>query len=968
MLEGPSPGRVLSVTAAASKASGAKASGPGAFETKAPDSQAPYPEAHVVDVALKDGSSLHIRPVSADDADAIKRFLDGLSPESIGFRFFGSPNLEWVAKWSVDMDYCDRYALVASTGPSQAIVAHGAYMRLDGERAEVAFVVGDEWQGKGIATIMLAHLAAAAEEHGISRLLAEVLPHNRRMIDVFRQSGFPVEQHDGLDSIEIELPTAMSEQTLELFDERDRQAAVAAVRSFLEPVGVAVVGASGRRRTIGGELWHNLAQGHFGGELYAVNDKARTVQGARAYATIAQVPGQVDMAVIAVPARHVTQVARECALTGVRALLVISSGFGETGASGEERQRELLSICRDSGMRLVGPNCLGVLNTAPEVSLNATFAAGSPQGGRIGFLSQSGGLGIAMIEGAGRLGLGLSSFVSVGDKADISGNDLLQYWEHDPNTDVILLYLESFGNPRRFARIARRVGARKPIAAVKSGRSTAGARAGASHTGALVAASDVTVDALFEQAGVIRTDTVHELFDVAALLSAQPIPRGGRVAIVTNAGGPGILCADACQAQGLDVVELDRGVRRRLTAFLDPQASLGNPVDMIASASAESYRRTIELLAGAGVCDAVLAIFVPPLVTEARDVARAIHAAAAGAGEVAVAAVFMTDELSRASVEEGLVGRAPVRAGGGRKGLGRDKEAIDAEELARGEGRRVPMFDFPEDAARALAHASKYGRWRERPPGKLVRPAGLRPAAAAAIVARGVAGGGGWLGAREVGALLRCYGLPLVKTRTARTPREAAAAAEALGVPVALKAIAAGLLHKSDAGGVLLDLDGPEAVRAGAEEIKRSVGRAGHKLEGFLVQPMVKAQVELLMGVVHDESFGPILACGAGGTRAELLGDVAVRITPLSDLDAAEMLRSLRTHALLEGYRGAPPCDVVALEGMLLRLSALVGDHAEIAELDANPVAVGPDGALILDARVRVGASSPRKPQPSLRG
>jgi acetate---CoA ligase (ADP-forming) len=946
--------------------------------TEGPKTEASYPRAHVVDVALKDGSSLHIRPVSAEDVPAVKRFLDELSPESIGFRFFGSPNLEWVTKWSVDVDYCDRYALVASTGLDQAIVAHGAYMRLSPERAEVAFVVGDAWQGKGIATIMLAHLAAAAEEHGISRLMAEVLPHNRRMIDVFRQSGFPVEQRAGGDSIEIELPTAMSEETLELFDERDRQAAVAAVRGFLEPSSVAVVGASGRRRTIGGELWHNLCQGHFDGELYAVNDKSRTVQGARAYRTIAELPGQVDLAVIAVPARHVTQVARECALTGVRALLVISSGFGETGALGGQRQRELLSICRESGMRLIGPNCLGVLNTAPEVRLNATFAAGSPKAGTIGFLSQSGGLGIAMIEGAGRLGLGLSSFVSVGDKADISGNDLLQYWEHDPHTDVILLYLESFGNPRRFARIARRVGARKPIAAVKSGRSTAGARAGASHTGALVAASDVTVDALFEQAGVIRTDTVHELFDVAALLSAQPVPKGSRVAIVTNAGGPGILCADACQARGLEVVELEESVRKRLACFLDPQASLGNPVDMIASASAESYRRTIELLAAEGVCDAILAIFVPPLVTEAKDVACAIHAAAAGAGEVAVAAVFMTDELSRASVQDGLIGvqdggergegGGKIEGGGKTEGSGKTEGGGKIESAGRGESRRVPVFDFPEDGARALAHASRYGRWRERPAGKVVRPPGLRPAAAAAIVARAVAGGGGWLGAREVGALLRCYGLPLLRTRMARSAGEAAAAAQAIGGPVVVKAIASGLVHKSDAGGVLLDLDGPEAVRAGAEEIKRAVSGAGHRLEGFLVQPMVHAQVELLMGVVHDENFGPVIACGAGGTRAEILGDVAVRITPLTDLDAGEMLRSLRTHALLEGYRGSAPCDVGALEEMLLRLSALVGDHAEIVELDANPVAVGPEGALILDARVRVHAASPRRPEPSLRG
>ncbi|MGH2878338.1 MAG: GNAT family N-acetyltransferase, partial [Solirubrobacteraceae bacterium] len=654
-----------------------------------------YPSAHVVDVALKDGSSLHIRPVAASDSEAVRGFLEGLSKESIGFRFFGSPNLDWVCNWSVDVDYSDRYALIASTGAGGEIVAHGAYMRLDEHRAEVAFVVSDAWQGLGIATIMLAHLAAAAAEHGIGSFFAEVLPHNHRMIEVFAQSGFPLTRHRTRDAIEVELPTSISAQTAEHFEQRDRVAAVAALRGFLAPRSVAVIGASRRRQTIGGELWHNLAQNGFTGEAYPVNEKADEVQGARAYRAIDDVPGSVDLAVIATPAERVAEAARQCARAGVRSLLVISGGFGETGGEGVERQRELLDICRESGMRLIGPNCLGVLNTAACVNLNATFAAGKPRPGSVGFLSQSGGLGIAIIQGAERFGIGLSSFVSVGDKADISGNDLLQYWEQDPNTSVILLYLESFGNPRRFARIARRVSAHKPIIAVKSGRSTAGARAGASHTGALVATSDVTVDALFDQAGVIRTDTVHEQFDVAALLACQPVPKGGRVAIVTNAGGPGILCADACQAGDLDVVELPAKLRKRLSGFLDRHASLANPVDMIAGATGEDYRLTIEALASAGVCDAILAIFVPPLVTEAADVAAAIHTAAANAGDVSVAAVFMTGEAAPAELASDA---SPIQP------IGDTRSA-----RAAGNDRRVPAFEFPEDAARALAHAARYG-------------------------------------------------------------------------------------------------------------------------------------------------------------------------------------------------------------------------------------------------------------------
>ena len=513
-----------------------------------------YPREREADVVLRDGSTVHVRPVRADDKPQIREFLEALSPESIGFRFFGAPSLTWVTKWSLDVDYADRFALVAVSG--DAIIAHAAYIRTRGDRAEVAFLVADAWQGHGIATILLAHLASIAQLHGITTFTAEVLPHNHRMIDVFRESGFPVDMRSTPDAIAIELPTSLSDEAMERFEERERIAAVAAVRSFLEPKSVAVIGASRRRGTVGAEILRNLLTSEFEGVVYAVNPNADVVQSLPAYQSVSEIPGQVELAVVVVPAEHVVGVARDCAAAGVRALLVISAGFAEAGHEGVERQRELVEVCRGAGIRLIGPNCLGVLNTDEDVRLNATFAPHHAVPGPIGFLSQSGGLGIAIIEAAARLGLGLSSFVSVGNKADLSGNDFLQYWEQDPGTDVALLYLESFGNPRKFARVAPRVARTKPILAVKSGRSAAGARATSSHTGALLSASDVTVDALFEQAGVIRTDTLHELFDVASLLTKQPVPRGDRVAIVTNAGGPGIMCADACQANGVDVPEL----------------------------------------------------------------------------------------------------------------------------------------------------------------------------------------------------------------------------------------------------------------------------------------------------------------------------------------------------------------------------------------------------------------------------
>ena len=896
----------------------------------------PYPREHEADVVLRDGSTVRVRPIRADDETAIREFLAGVSPESIGFRFFGAADLEWVTRWSLDVDYADRFALVAESGTPSKIVAHAAYVRIDSERAEVAFLVTDAWQGRGISTILLAHLAAAAQQHSVATFTAEVLPANHRMIEVFRESGFPVHTRSTPDAIEIELPTSLSADALARFEERERIAAVAAVRGFLAPRSVAVIGASRRRGTVGGEILHNLITGGFEGAVHAVNERADVVQSLPAHRSVGDIPGPVDLAVIVVPAERVVAAAVQCAAAGVRSLLVISSGFAETGSDGQRRQRELLEVCREAGMRLVGPNCFGVLNTSPAVRLNATFGPRAATSGRVGFLSQSGAVGIAIIEAADRLGVGLSSFISVGNKADISGNDLLQYWEQDEDTGVALLYLESVGNARKFARIAPRVARHKPVLAVKSGRSAAGARATSSHTGAMLSASDVTVDALFEQAGVIRAETLHEMFDVAALLSSQPVPRGDRVAIVTNAGGPGILCADALHSAGVEVRELPSEVQAQLAAFLPSTASLANPVDMIATASAEHYRHTLQTLVDADACDAILTIFVPPLVTTAADVATAIHdVAESAAGVLPIAAVFMTSEGAPAELKSARV--------------------------------RVPSYDFPEDAAVAIAHAARYGRWRTRPRGEVPELADVRRDRAAAIISRALGTGSAWMTPESVRDLLDCYGLPLVQTKVVPGTAEAVALAAELGGRVVLKASAPGLVHKTDAGAVALDLDGPEAVREAAERIEAAVAQAGYQLDGLVVQPMAPAGVELIVGVVNDHSFGPVIACGAGGTAAELIRDVAVRITPLTDLDAGELVRSLRTFPLLDGYRGAPRCDVAAVEDVLLRVSAMVDAHPEISELDCNPLVVSPDGALILDARVRVEAVAPAPPVPSLR-
>jgi acetate---CoA ligase (ADP-forming) len=888
-----------------------------------------YPAHREADVVLKDGSTVRIRPIRAEDREAVLRFLQGLSAESRWLRFFaGFSNLERVAEQAVDVDYHDRYGLVATSG--DRVVGHAVSLRTDTDRAEVAFAVADAFQGRGLGTILLGHLAEAVAEQGVRVFEAEVLPENHRMIDVFRESGFPIEMRPEPGTIRVEFPASLTDDALAHFELRDQTAAANAVRRFLSPASVAVIGASRTRGSIGGEVFHNLLATGFHGPVYPVNPRAEVVQSVAAYPSIADVPGPVDLAVIVVPASHVEAVARECADAGVKALVVISSGFSEVGEEGAERQRRLLAVCRETGMRLIGPNCMGIMNTDPEVRLDASFAPEFPLHGRVGFLSQSGALGLAVIAQTAALGIGLSSFVSVGNKADISGNDLINYWEADDATDVILLYLESFGNPRRFARVARRVGRKKPIVAVKSGRSSAGARATSSHTGALIAASDVTVDALFRQTGVVRTNTLAELFDVASLLATQSPPKGGRVGIVTNAGGLGILCADACEAAGLEVPELAEGARAELEGFLPPEASVLNPVDMIASATPEHYRRTVEIVGSGGGVDAVIVIFIPPLQIRAADVARAVRRAAEGVPkEVPVLGVFTSP-----------------------RGF--------PDEL-RGDQRTIPSFHFPEDAARALARAADYGTWLARPEGTAPEIQARREEATG-IVAEALREGERWLGPAEVARLLGCYGVPLAEWRLAGSPEEAGTAAGELGGPVAVKAVAPGLVHKTEAGAVRLGLEGAEAVRGAAEEMAEGVRRVGHEVEEFLVQRMVPEGVEMLVGVVHDALFGPVVACGAGGTAAELIKDVAVRITPITDLDAAEMVRSLQTFPLLEGYRGAPKADVPALEDLLLRVGAMVDDLGEIAEMDLNPVIVLPEGVAVVDARVRVEVARPEAP------
>jgi acetate---CoA ligase (ADP-forming) len=896
-------------------------------------SGAPYPSNLMSDVALRDGSTVRIRPARPDDLVRVEDYLLGLSPETRRLRFWTiAANIGELARKIVDVDYRDHLTLLVLRGGDEGTMIGGAqYSRIDGGRAEIGMSVSDEWQGKGIGSILLGQLAQAAAERGVAILVAQVLPENHGMIGVFRESGFPLSIRALPGTIEIELPASLTEDAVARFERRETAASVNAIRTFLSPRSVAVVGASRDRSSLGGHLFHNLLTEEFRGPVYPVNPKAEVVHGVPAYPSIDKVPGPVDVAFIAVPAAFVVQVASECGEKGVRGLVVISSGFAEVGGDGPARQRELVEVCRAYGMRLIGPNCMGIVNTDPNVRLNGTFASVFPPPGRVGFLSQSGALGLAVMQHAAELELGLSSFVSVGNKADISGNDLVAFWGEDERTDVVLLYLESFGNPRRFARLARDVGRRKPIVAVKSGRSAAGARAAASHTGALLAASDVTVDALFRQAGVIRTDTLEQMFDVAELLANQPAPGGDRVAIITNAGGLGILCADTCEANGLMVAPLSETTKAQLRGFLPSEASVENPVDMIASASDADYEGAIRTVAGDPDVDAVIVIYIPPQVEKAAAIVRAIGRAVRDVG-----------------------GNTPVATtlmGG---------SAVESE--LRADGTRIPSFSFPEQAAIAVARAAAYGRWRTRPEGTAPRFDDVRRDEAYAVIAGALGRGGGWLPADELEEVLGCWGLRVARSARAATPEEAAAVATSLGGPIALKALGPDIVHKTDVGAVRLGLAGPDDVISAAKQMARRIDEAGLTLEGFLVQEMVTGGVEMLVGVAQDPLFGPVVACSAGGTAAELLRDVSVRIAPITDLDASELVRSLKTFPLLDGYRGAPKADVAALEEVILRVSTMVDAHPSIAEMDCNPVMVLPHGAVIVDARVRVQESAAPTP------
>jgi acyl-CoA synthetase (NDP forming)/RimJ/RimL family protein N-acetyltransferase len=909
---------------------------------------------------LTDGSTVEIRPAAPQDAEAVQAMHEAMSAENLYLRFFtlSRRSAQQEAKRVCRPADSGHGVLLAWLAGRLIGVASYEPVSTAGT-AEVAFAVPDDMHRRGVATLLLEHLVSLARLRGLTAFTASTLTDNSAMLRVFSDAGLPVRRRlaDGVFDLMFPLPGSVADPSLEGYLEtvagRESRADVASLRYLLQPRSVAVIGASRRPGTVGRAVLHNIVTGGFAGKIYAVNPHAQHMEGVPCIASVEDLPEAVDLAVIAVPGAAVPKVAAACGRRGVRALTVITAGLGPAGA-------DLLAACRRHGMRLVGPNCLGIM--VPGTGLNASFAARQSAPGVAGLVVQSGGVGIALLEHLSRLGVGVSSFASVGDKYDVSSNDMLMWWDQDGLTRLAVLYVESFGSPRGFARTARRVGRRMPVLTVIGGRSAAGQSAAASHTAA-AATSLVTQEALFGQAGVIATRSLGELVEAAALLASQPLPAGNRVAIVSNAGGAGVLAADACGDNGLEVAKLGAATRRRLRGLLPDGAAVAGPVDTTAAVSADVFRACLELVAADDGVDAVIAVAVPTAIADLRP---------------AITAAVVAKPLAAALLEQAesvrlLSHAASVRPGpppsAGRSDDAESAVACSEPAAAEDQGRPasapavdgIPAYAYPEGAIRAVGHAIRYRTWRDRQAAPVPVLSGLRTAAARELVAGFLAEnpGGGWLPASQTAELLSCYQIPVAATVGAADEQQAVQAAAGLGGRVVLKAEAEGLVHKSDAGAVKLDLRTPQEV---TEAYRDLAARFGPGLRRVLVQPMLAGGVEVLVGVVQEPVFGPLIVFGLGGVTTDVLGDYAARLTPLSQPDADDMIRELRAAPLLFGHRGAPPVDASALADVLLRVSQLADDLPEVAELDLNPVIASPAGACAVDARVRVAATEHTDP------
>ncbi len=875
-----------------------------------------YPAQWEADVVLRDGSVAHLRPITPSDVEAVHRFHAGQSAESIYMRFFAP--LRKLSDRDVtrftNVDYHDRVALVATVRGD--IIGIGRYDKITATSAEVAFNISDSYQGRGIGSVLLEHLAVIAWEAGVEEFTAEVLPQNRKMISVFSEAGYEVSRRfeDGVVSVRFQIQPTERSEAVRL--SREHRAESVSMRSVLFPDTIAVVGASRRSDSIGHHILSNIQAGGFNGAVYAVNREAMEVLGLHAHARVSEIPDEVDLAVVAVPAEEVLDVVADCAEAGVKTLLVVSAGFAEAGPEGEELQRQLLATARTAGMRVLGPNSFGVINNHPSVRLNASLAPELPPHGRLGLFAQSGALGIAVLASAARRGLGISVFASAGNRVDVSGNDFMQYWIDDEDTDAVGLYLESMGNPRKFSRIARRLATTKPVIVVKSVVSSYGVPPG--HRARPTRVRPEAFDAMLRQAGVIRVENVHQMFDVAQLVVHQPLPQGNRVAIVGNSDALGALTAEACVSWGLEVAH--------------------GPVSLPSDAKGEHFAAALADAFGDPDVDSVLTCFIPPLVTEDVEVATAVRDAAVASDKPCLATFL------------------------GMRGV------LDRLSDQRGEGRVevVPAYAMPEDAVRALAAATRYSEWRARDRGVPVHPVGIDRDAAEAVVERVLAEApdGRRLTHAEVTELLSAYGVQLWGSVPARTVEDAVAAAESVGYPVVIKSVAPLMRHQPGMSGIRVDLRSEAQVREAFAGLTERL--APLSANSFVVQQMAIPGVSCVVRSDEDPLFGPVVSFSIAGPPTDLLGDIGHRIPPLTDVDVSDLISSVKASPMLHGHRGSTPVHRAALADLIARISVLADNLPEVSSLVLNPVNAHTAGVDVLGAEVVV-APTPRRKDPGRR-
>lgn len=866
-----------------------------------------------LDVLLSDGSIAQVRLLRPEDRDALTALNERVSLRTRHLRYFSVS--DGPGTWYVDklVHGAEAHATLVAVVDHEIVATAGfARSERDPRQADLAMLVDDDHQLHGLGALLLEHLATLARHHGVEVFTADVLQENTRMLRLLHGSGFATTGTGAHGTLELTVDLHEIPGLWDAVLRRDRQAEQASLAPVLRPSSVVVVGST-RSGSVADQVHKSLVRDGFTGRLSFVDGRTR----------LSDLPERPDLVVVAVPAARVLGTAQDAATRGARGLLVLSAGFAESGAEGAERQAALLRLCRDTGMRLIGPNCLGILNTDPAVSLNATFCDAQPRSGSVALVSQSGAVGIAALRHAERRGAGLSLFVSTGNKADVSGNDLLAYLQDDPRTSVIALYLESFGNARTFARLARDVGRTKPIVVVKAGRTLAGAQAGLSHTAA-AATPEVAIEALLREAGVIRADDLDELFDVLTVLEPARLPQGNRVAVIGNSGGPGVLAADACAGSGLVMADLAPTTTEQLRELLPEGASPCNPVDLLATVSPETFTAAVRIVMQDEGVDAVVTIYTPLL--RGAEVAYAEALAALQRDDDRVPLIASFPGLTAAP--------APLHMPG---------------------DRAVPFFEFPERAVRSLGRAAAYVAQRDRVPEPGRHPV---PRGAAGTVRRALASRTapeGWLTPTEATSVLAAYGIRCARVIEVEDPAAAAGAAELLRYPVALKAAGPAVIHKADIGGLALDLSTADQVRDAYREMQQRVGPA---MTGAIVQRMHPARdsLELIAGLTVDPSVGPLLLVGAGGTLTDVLADQAVRVPPTNRQDALEMLSELRCSRLFAGYRNLPALDVEAVVDVLLALGRLAHDLPEVQELDINPLLVTPHSATAIDVRVRVGA------------